>query len=242
MANFNDQAIRHFLRNEFHLMPADKCGLILDLGYGSGPYKHLYKEKFNNCISGDYNVRAGDLDLRLDASSLPFPDAIFDVVLMSEVIEHVEDFRSAISEVCRVLKPGGVLLITWPFNYMIHEVPYDFCRLTEFGMENELQKSNANIECLVRRGGVVALLVVVMEFLYNGFFEIFCRIPLLGPAFRSIKKIINSLLFYIPYKILLHGFDLSHKKNMKPGDCLKGVQGQMAHWTVGYCARVRKAG
>jgi len=45
---------------------------------------------------------------------LPYPSESFDVVLLVEVIEHLENHRAAISELGRVLKPGGILILTTP--------------------------------------------------------------------------------------------------------------------------------
>lgn len=45
---------------------------------------------------------------------LPFPDASFDVVMSTEVIEHTPDPKRAVSELCRVLRPGGTLVVTVP--------------------------------------------------------------------------------------------------------------------------------
>ena len=50
---------------------------------------------------------------------LPFRDASFDKVLCAEVLEHVEDDRRAVSELARVLRPGGVLVITVPSEQSI---------------------------------------------------------------------------------------------------------------------------
>jgi SAM-dependent methyltransferase len=52
--------------------------------------------------------------LRGDARRLPFPDATFDVVITSEVLEHIQDDVTAISEMVRVLKPGGRFAATVP--------------------------------------------------------------------------------------------------------------------------------
>ena len=59
-----------------------------------------------NGIPVDYGI-----DLR---KSLPYADASFDVVLLVEVIEHLENHRIAIGELVRILKPGGVLILTTP--------------------------------------------------------------------------------------------------------------------------------
>ena len=59
-----------------------------------------------NGIPVDYGI-----DLR---KPLPYADASFDVVLLVEVIEHLENHRIAIGELARILKPGGVLILTTP--------------------------------------------------------------------------------------------------------------------------------
>jgi SAM-dependent methyltransferase len=52
--------------------------------------------------------------LRGDATRLPFPDATFDVVITSEVLEHIQDDVTAITEMVRVLRPGGRFAATVP--------------------------------------------------------------------------------------------------------------------------------
>jgi 2-polyprenyl-3-methyl-5-hydroxy-6-metoxy-1,4-benzoquinol methylase len=49
-------------------------------------------------------------------SSLPFQDASFDVCFSTEVIEHLFDVRGFVREICRVLVPGGLFLITTPYH------------------------------------------------------------------------------------------------------------------------------
>jgi len=62
---------------------------------------------------------------------LPFRDGVFDAVVCSEVIEHVEDPAALVGEIHRVLRSGGHLLLTSPFLYPIHGDPHDYRRLTE---------------------------------------------------------------------------------------------------------------
>ena len=90
-------------------------------------------------------------------------------MLFSEVVEHVPDAPKALAEIARVLRPGGALLITWPFVYMMHEVPNDYARYTEFGMARLLASNGLKFEALARRGGALALAVVIAEFLLGGF-------------------------------------------------------------------------
>ena len=65
--------------------------------------------------------------LRGDATRLPFPDATFDRVVTSEVLEHIQNDVAAIAELHRVLKPGGTLAVTvptwWPekINWMLSD-------------------------------------------------------------------------------------------------------------------------
>ncbi len=56
---------------------------------------------------------AGEM-LQGDAFRLPFPDACFDKLICSEVMEHVHDYRAAARELARVTKPGGLLAVTIP--------------------------------------------------------------------------------------------------------------------------------
>jgi len=55
------------------------------------------------------------------AEALPFPDSFFDVVLSNEVLEHLGDDRKSVAEACRVLKPGGRLVIFVPNRLWLFE-------------------------------------------------------------------------------------------------------------------------
>ena len=65
---------------------------------------------------------------------LNFKDKQFDLVLMLEVLEHVEKPFDVSSEILRVLQPEGNLLLSVPFTFGIHEAPYDFWRFTKYGL------------------------------------------------------------------------------------------------------------
>jgi ubiquinone/menaquinone biosynthesis C-methylase UbiE len=67
---------------------------------------------------------------------MPIKDGIFDAVLCTQVLEHLEWPRESVMEMYRVLKPGGKLYITLPMAQSEHQVPYDFFRYTSYGIES----------------------------------------------------------------------------------------------------------
>lgn len=66
------------------------------------------------------------VDIRCDIYAIPEPDASFDAVLCSEVLEHLPDPLRALRELARLLKPEGTLILTAPFNSLTHFAPYHF--------------------------------------------------------------------------------------------------------------------
>jgi SAM-dependent methyltransferase len=71
----------------------------------------------------DYDLRAHRADLRLDLQAIDLPDEHLDVVLTAHVLEHVPDFRAALGEIFRVLRPGGWLYLNIPVVAATTSVP-----------------------------------------------------------------------------------------------------------------------
>jgi ubiquinone/menaquinone biosynthesis C-methylase UbiE len=94
----------------------------LDIGSGKGELLELFKKHLNiksSCC--DYTDKLMKLpgqqvdiiDLNVN-KELPYEDDTFDIVTATEVIEHLEDFRTTLREVYRVLKKGGICVLTTP--------------------------------------------------------------------------------------------------------------------------------
>jgi SAM-dependent methyltransferase len=91
---------------------------ILDFGCGDGEMVRRYRDEGFNAFGADIKIETKSDFLRVirtkEVYRIPFPPDTFDFVYSHEVFEHVKDFRSALSEIHRVLKPGGISLHVFP--------------------------------------------------------------------------------------------------------------------------------
>lgn len=240
VSQFNKLAIKKHLEIEFGIMNDAAEISILDLGCGSRPYRDLYQNSFSFVVSGDYELRDSDISIVLDAAKLPFEDDSFDVILFCEVIEHVADAESTFSEISRVLKPGGKLLIAWPFNYMLHEVPNDYRRYTEFGMAQELAAVGMRIEQISRRGDTYVILLAIIEFLFRGGVSKLGKLSYVGGLFSFLGHAMLKLFFgnlnrlLIRYRFRIDEYNYNQPEEPVPLNSLT------EHWTLGYTATVKK--
>lgn len=95
---------------------------VLDIGCGLGAYVANFRRFTPYAFGMDVDAprvqegrRRGIENLLLAAAeSLPFADATFDVIVLNEVIEHVQDDAATLREACRVLAPGGAVIVYAP--------------------------------------------------------------------------------------------------------------------------------
>lgn len=110
-------------------------GRTLDLGAQTGPYAAHFPRRVG------VDLRSGPgVQVIGDALALGFKDSSFDVVLCTEMLEHVPEPQRAIDEMRRVLKPGGLLLLTTRFLFPIHDAPHDYFRYTKYGLRHLLRR------------------------------------------------------------------------------------------------------
>src|SRR6185369_5676509 len=87
--------------------------VVLDLGGRIQPYRPLLEERTKRYIAVDMTPSAL-VDVVARGEALPLRDGQIDVVICTQVLEYIHDPQMAIAELYRVLKPGGVLLLTVP--------------------------------------------------------------------------------------------------------------------------------
>lgn len=91
------------------------------------------------------------VDVVANGNDLPFADNEFDVAVCVETLEHDRYFWRTISELNRVTKSGGVVILTAPsINFGIHEWPYDFWRFTEDGLKSLIEDWCEGVESLYK--------------------------------------------------------------------------------------------
>jgi SAM-dependent methyltransferase len=125
------------------------CGDILDFGCGSKPYKKMFynADSYTGCDTCDsgHDHHNSSVDFYYDGRILPFSNNQFDAVVSFEVFEHVFDLQGSLSEINRVTKDDGLLLISVPFVWAEHEAPFDYTRYTSYGIALLLEKSGFDI-------------------------------------------------------------------------------------------------
>lgn len=134
----------------------------MDLGCGSKPYENLFEVE--QYIGVDVRISGHDhsdskIDVFYDGITLPFADNEFDSALSSETFEHLPNPQHLAYELFRVLKPGGKLLLTVPFVWPEHEMPYDFSRFTAVGIERILTNAGFKTVSIKRSGTFGEVLV-----------------------------------------------------------------------------------
>lgn len=134
-------------------------GTVLDIGAADKWIaKHLSAGV--QYVSLDYPATGHEMyaarpDVFSDAARLPFCDAAFDGLICLEVLEHVADPARVMTEIARVLKPGGRAWISMPFLYPLHDAPFDFQRFTEYGLRRDVQRAGLKVVALEKRGHAI---------------------------------------------------------------------------------------
>lgn len=139
---------RHTLLKTLHPLAPRLTGKMLDVGCGQKPYEHLFVNASSYTgieFDTPHARKYSKADAFYNGSHFPFPDEQFDSVLATEVLEHVFSPDEWLTEIRRVLKSGGTLLLTAPFLWSEHEQPRDYVRYTSFGLKQLLEKHGFSI-------------------------------------------------------------------------------------------------
>lgn len=149
--------IYRFLRTELF-----KCQEnVLDVGAGQAPWRELFDEKVTYVgldveTSWQFGMTPTPDVVYYDGSKMPFLDGMFYNVLCVEVLEHVPDAEYFISEIFRVLRSGGKLVMTIPWAARVHHHPHDYRRLSKYGLRLILKNAGFKSIDIQERGNDLA--------------------------------------------------------------------------------------
>lgn len=160
-----------WLANKWHLQKFQSLELladqrILDVGSGNSAITRFIQAS-NYLVRSDYpvvSVRYKNApDVYLDARELPFKAGSFDRVFLFEVLEHINEFELAIKEVERILAVDGEIYISMPFLYPEHDAPFDFQRLSRYGLKSYLDKYSFDMVDDVKMGSATETIFMLMN-------------------------------------------------------------------------------
>jgi len=116
---------------------------VLDAGSGESPFSGYFTGHRYVSIDtqrGDPGWDYSRLDIIGDLTSLPCRQGIFDAVICTQVLEHVKEPARVLKELCYVLKQGGVIYLSAPQGWGVHQAPHDYFRFTNFALRYLLEK------------------------------------------------------------------------------------------------------
>jgi SAM-dependent methyltransferase len=161
---------------------------VADFGCGDRPYEPIFKAAGCRYIACDLE---GPVDVRIEPGKpLDILDASVDGVVSFQVLEHVWDVDWYLRECCRILRPGGWLLLSTHGTWLFHPHPTDFRRWTRPGLEDEIKARGFTHVETIPIVGPLAWTRMIRLIAYR---EVLRKIPLLGPALFALLAIVTNL-------------------------------------------------
>ena len=177
-------------------------GKVVDVGCGQKPYEWLFisSQYVGLEVDNEENRKNKKADFFYDGTVFPFREEEYDSMVLIQVFEHVFNPDSFLREVNRVLKVGGVLLMSVPFVWDEHEQPHDYARYSSFGLCSLLQSHG--FEVVEHRKSVNDIRVVFQilnAYIYkititkNTYLNLIITLLLIAP-FNILGELLSKLL------------------------------------------------
>lgn len=181
---------------DFYLETIDWSGDVLDIGGKKTNKRGYFSPPYDKCKSWKYlnNDNTVSPDYLASADAMPLADRSFDMVLMTEVIEHLREPEKAISEAYRVLRKNGLFIASAPFLYPIHADPDDFQRWLPSKYNQILKEVGFSSISILPMGGFCAVVHDLIKTIENNIFITF-------PIVQKCIKILLIITRYVLFKI-----------------------------------------
>jgi len=138
-------------------------GRLLDVGCGDKPYEHLFTPYVTEYVGIEHEATfaltsaassARRPDLVYDGTRLPFEDRTFDTLLSVQVLEHTPRPGPLVAEMARVLKDDGLLILSAPFQFRLHEEPHDYFRYSPHGLRQMCADAGLEVVRVEQQGSL----------------------------------------------------------------------------------------
>jgi SAM-dependent methyltransferase len=137
-------------------------GRLLDVGCGDKPYEAWFRDYVDAYIGIEHAETFGATaaghrsraDVVYGGGRLPFRDGVFDTVLSVQVLEHTPRPAPLVAEMARVLAPDGLLILTAPFQFRLHEQPHDYFRYSPHGLRQLCDDAGLEIVETLQQGSL----------------------------------------------------------------------------------------
>ncbi|MCL5432851.1 MAG: class I SAM-dependent methyltransferase [Patescibacteria group bacterium] len=166
--------IKYYLYSDIKKITAkyNFSGSIIDVGCGNKPYKKLFNKTKSykgidfKTYSKNFSFYDEKPDFYFDEKynktfKLPFKTNNFDNALSFQVLEHHKKPEIMIKEILRIIKKGGLLLVSFPLIWGLHEEPNDYYRFTEYGMNELVKKYGGKIITIKKQGAIFSTVSVL---------------------------------------------------------------------------------
>ncbi len=177
-------------------------GIVLDIGCGQKPYAALFAKQVLSHIGMDIDRGNNkQVDVCADSLALPFKSWSVETVISNQAIEHVRSPEIFMAEASRVLKLKGILVLTAPQLWCLHEKPHDYYRFTRYALELLCGTNGLEVLLLEERYGAfiaIGQMLALMAYLPNSHARWRTHLARLvfGPA-QIVSRRLDSM-FYNP--------------------------------------------
>jgi SAM-dependent methyltransferase len=203
-AEVDNHVLFDFIERAGASVPAG--ALVLDAGAGDG----RYRKEFGHTRYIGVDLAVGDvtwdysgLNAICTLANLPFPDATFEAVLCTQVLEHVAEPQLVLCEIARVLKPNGRLFLSAPQSWHQHQKPHDYYRYTSFGLRYLFQRAGLEMESIENMGGYFWFLAFQLQ---NINYWVFPK-GMPGRRWTWPLRVFNAIVFQLLLSLILYYMD-----------------------------------
>jgi len=201
--------------------------IILDAGAGKCPYRKYFLHANYQATDFENVFNASDdyeYDFICSLDNIPKENNLYDVILNTQVLEHVEYPQKVINEFYRILKPGGRIFLVVPQGWGIHGEPYHYYNFTKFGIQSLCNNAGLEVKYIKERGGYLWYLSKRIKdmptYLYASMkshsnikvrYFMYFTYPIYLLTLPIFKLIIPIILFYLDFLDEKKDFTLGYK-------------------------------